>query len=63
MLGLNLANQIESDQTQQIADAITNEEQELGSPPGSFNILEDLTLHSNPCSSARLACRSFKSSY
>jgi hypothetical protein len=41
--GLNIANQIESDQTQQIANAITNEEQELGSPPGSFNILEDLT--------------------
>ena len=41
--GLSIANQIESDQTQQIANAITNEEQELGSPPGSFNILEDLT--------------------
>src|SRR5216683_5927934 len=32
--GLSIANQIESDQTQQIANAITNEEQELGSPPG-----------------------------
>ena len=41
--GLSIANQIESDQTQQIANAITHEEQELGSPPGSFNILEDLT--------------------
>src|ERR1700684_3504487 len=41
--GLSIANQIESDQTQQIANAITNEEQQLGSPPGSFNILEDLT--------------------
>jgi len=41
--GLNLANQIESDQTQQIATTITNQEQQLGSPPGSFNILEDLT--------------------
>src|ERR1700728_1029110 len=41
---LNISNQIESDQTQQIATAITNEEQELGSPPGSFNILEDLTF-------------------
>lgn len=40
---LNLSNQIESDQTQQIADAITGQEQQLGSPPGSFNILEDLT--------------------
>src|SRR5271156_4618651 len=38
---LNLSAQIESDQTQQIAAAITNEEQQLGSPPGSFNILED----------------------
>jgi hypothetical protein len=40
---LNLSAQIESDQTQQIATAITNEEQQLGSPPGSFNIFEDLT--------------------
>src|SRR6195952_2001189 len=37
---LNLSAQIESDQTQQIATTITNEEQQLGSPPGSFNILE-----------------------
>src|SRR5665213_440486 len=41
---LNLSNQIESDQTQQIATTITHEEQQLGSPPGSFNILEDLTF-------------------
>jgi type IV secretory pathway VirB6-like protein len=41
--GLNLSNQIESSQTQEIAKTITNAEQQLGSPPGSFNILEDLT--------------------
>jgi hypothetical protein len=41
--GLNLSNQIESDQTQQIATTITSAEQQLGAPPGSFNILEDLT--------------------
>ncbi len=41
--GLSLSAQIESDQTQQIATTITNAEQQLGSPPGSFNILEDLT--------------------
>ena len=41
--GLNLANQIEANQTQQIATTITNQEQQLGSPPGSFNILEDMT--------------------
>jgi type IV secretory pathway VirB6-like protein len=41
--GLNLSTQIESDQTQEIADTITNAEQQLGAPPGSFNILEDLT--------------------
>jgi len=41
--GLNISNQIESDQTQQIVTEITNEEQQLGAPPGSFNILEDLT--------------------
>jgi type IV secretory pathway VirB6-like protein len=41
--GLNLSNQIESSQTQEIANTITNAEQQLGSPPGSFNILEDLT--------------------
>ena len=41
--GLNLSNQIESSQTQEIANTITNAEQQLGAPPGSFNILEDLT--------------------
>ena len=41
---LSLSAQIESDQTQQIADTVTNAEQQLGSPPGSFNILEDLTF-------------------
>jgi hypothetical protein len=41
--GLNLSSQIESSQTQSIADTITKQEQQLGSPPGSFNILEDLT--------------------
>lgn len=41
--GLQLSAQIESKQTQTIADTITNAEQQLGSPPGSFNILEDLT--------------------
>jgi type IV secretory pathway VirB6-like protein len=41
--GLNLSNQIESSQTQSIANTITTQEEQLGSPPGSFNILEDLT--------------------
>jgi type IV secretory pathway VirB6-like protein len=41
--GLSLSNQIESEQTQQIATTITGAEQQLGAPPGSFNILEDLT--------------------
>jgi type IV secretory pathway VirB6-like protein len=41
--GLNLSNQIESSQTQSIANTITAQEQQLGAPPGSFNILEDLT--------------------
>src|SRR5580658_2426125 len=41
--GLNISAQIESDQTPQIANASTNEEQELGAPPGSFNIREDRT--------------------
>jgi hypothetical protein len=40
---LNISNQIESDQTQQIATTITQQEQQLGSPPGSFNLIEDLT--------------------
>jgi hypothetical protein len=41
--GLNLSNQIESSQTQQIAKTIGDAEQQLGAPPGSFNILDDLT--------------------
>jgi hypothetical protein len=41
--GLNLSNQIESSQTQEIANTINHAEQQLGTPPGSFNILEDLT--------------------
>jgi TrbL/VirB6 plasmid conjugal transfer protein len=41
--GLNLSAQIESSQTQSIADTITAQEQQLGSPPGSFNLIEDLT--------------------
>lgn len=41
--GLNLSNAIESDQTQEIVTTITNAENQLGAPPGSFNILEDLT--------------------
>ncbi len=40
---LNISNEIESNQTQQIVDTITTQEQQLGAPPGSFNILEDLT--------------------
>lgn len=42
--GLNLSAQIESDQTQQIVTTITNAQQQLGAPPGSFNLLEDLTF-------------------
>src|ERR1700733_7809301 len=41
--GLNLANQIKANQPQQIPTTIPNQEQQLGSPPGSFNILEDMT--------------------
>lgn len=41
--GLNLSNNIESDQTQEIVTTITGAENQLGAPPGSFNILEDLT--------------------
>jgi hypothetical protein len=41
--GLSLSSKIESDQTQEIANTITGAEQQLGAPPGSFNILEDLT--------------------
>lgn len=41
---LNLSGQIESDQTQQIANTVVNAEQQLGTPPGAFDILEDLTF-------------------
>jgi hypothetical protein len=41
---LSISGQIESDQTEQIATTITTAEQQLGTPPGSFNILEDLTF-------------------
>ena len=40
---LHLSGTIESDQTQTIADAITNAEEQLGSPPGVFSIHEELT--------------------
>ena len=40
---LSLSGQIESQQTQQIANAVVKEEQQLGTPPGKFSILEDLT--------------------
>ncbi|HZU42155.1 MAG TPA: type IV secretion system protein [Terriglobales bacterium] len=39
----NISNQIESDQTQQIANTIVNAEEQLGAPPGKYSILEDLT--------------------
>ncbi len=41
---LHLAGQIESNQTQTIADAVTAAEQQLGSPPGLFSVHEDLTF-------------------
>jgi TrbL/VirB6 plasmid conjugal transfer protein len=41
---LNLSGQIESSQTQQIANTIGLAEQQLGAPPGSFNIMDDLTF-------------------
>ena len=40
---LSLSGQIESNQTQKIADAVTAAEEQLGAPPGKFSILEDLT--------------------
>jgi type IV secretory pathway VirB6-like protein len=40
---LHLSGTIESDQAQTIADAITNAEEQLGSPPGVFSIHEELT--------------------
>jgi hypothetical protein len=41
---LDLSGQIESDQTQQITDAVVNAEQQLGSPPGVFSFHETLTF-------------------
>lgn len=41
---LQLSGQIESDQTQQIADAISKAEEQLGSPPGIFSFHETLTI-------------------
>jgi hypothetical protein len=39
----NISNQIESDQTQQIVNTVLNAEEQLGTPPGKYSILEDLT--------------------
>lgn len=39
----NISNQIESDQTQQIVNTILDAEKQLGTPPGKYSILEDLT--------------------
>ena len=39
----SISNQIESDQTQQIVNAVVNAEEQLGAPPGKYSILEDLT--------------------
>ena len=41
---LHLSGQIESDQTQQIADAVVNAEEKLGSPTGIFSFHEELTF-------------------
>jgi type IV secretory pathway VirB6-like protein len=41
---LQLSNQIESDQTQQIADAVVTAEVQLGSPPGVFSLHESMTF-------------------
>jgi hypothetical protein len=41
---LQLSNQIESDQTQQIADAVVTAEEQLGSPPGVFSLHESMTF-------------------
>ncbi len=41
---LQLSGQIESDQAQQIADAVVKAEEQLGSPPGTFSIHESLTF-------------------
>jgi hypothetical protein len=41
---LSLSGQIESNQTQQIADAVVNAEEQLGSPPGVLEFRETLTF-------------------
>ena len=41
---LQLSGQIESDQTQQIANAVVKAEDQLGSPPGIFSFHEELTF-------------------
>jgi hypothetical protein len=41
---LQLSGQIESDQTQQIADAVAKAQEQLGSPPGIFSLHETLTI-------------------
>lgn len=41
---LQLSGEIESDQAQQVSDAIVNAEQSLGSPPGIFSFHETLTF-------------------
>jgi hypothetical protein len=41
---LQLSGQIESDQTQQISDAIVKAEAQLGGPPGVFSLHEELTF-------------------
>lgn len=41
---LQLSGQIESDQTQQVTDAIVKAEEQLGSPPGVFSFHETLTF-------------------
>jgi len=41
---LQLSGQIESDQTQQIAEAVVSAEAQLGSPPGIFSFHESLTF-------------------
>ncbi len=41
---LHLSGQIESDQTQQIADSVVQAEEQLGSPPGIFSFQESLTF-------------------
>lgn len=42
--GLQISGQIESNQTQQVSDAIVAAESQLGSPPGIFSLHETLTF-------------------